>query len=93
MFERAYELRARALLGYDAPPRDGLAHPFGTPDDAPEHRWRVSPDVYQALYNEMPPAWPIPNPKSGDDGTTRLFGWLVVKDRSLPPNSMLLEVI
>jgi hypothetical protein len=59
----------------------------------PPHEWRVSPDVYQALYEASPLPYPIPNPKSGRDGKTRLFGWLVNRDPELPVGSMLLELV
>jgi hypothetical protein len=88
IFDRAYKMLAEAkLLG--RPPR-GIAMPFGVIElDA--WRWRVSGDVLQALYDAMPPPFPIPNPKSGDDVTRRLFGLTLVEDRALPPNAIVLE--
>jgi len=64
-----------------------LARPFGTPHDMPPHVWRVSWDVMQALYNASPP--PVgPNPKNGDDGTRRLFGWRIERDLDAPPGTL-----
>lgn len=92
--DRAYRLLAEACLSPSAlPRRRGLAYPFGVPDGVPEHEWLVSGDVMQALYNAAPPAYRmIPNPKSGDDGTTRLFGWRVIRDSALPSGTMLLRL-
>jgi hypothetical protein len=91
ILDRAYEIHAAALAGY-GPVRDHrLAHPFGVPENMPTHEWHVSSDVMQSLYDAMPPPFPIPNPKNGDDGTPRLFGWLVIRDKSLPANSMTLR--
>lgn len=83
----ARSIHKAACEPFDGPYDRRLARPFGTPEDMPPHVWVVSPDVLQALYNESPP--PVgPNPKNGDDGNRRLFGWLVIADKSLPPGSI-----
>ena len=90
MIEVAWSMHVEACRPYKLPRSPHLAEPFGTPIGMPDHRWRVSTDVLQALYEASPP--PIgPNPKSGDDGTTRLFGWVVERDAALPTGTMLLE--
>ena len=86
----AGEIHRTACEPYRVPVDPRLAHPFGTPEDMPPHRWRVSRDVLQALYNASPP--PVgPNPKNGDDGTRRLFGWAIDVDASAQPGTMVLE--
>ena len=85
--DRAYEMHQKACRRYRVPADPRLAAPFGTPEGMPMHVWIVSWDVCQALYNEAPP--PIgPNPKNGDDGTARLFGWRVVMDGETRPGTM-----
>lgn len=87
MMEIARSIHEAACKPFDAPYDGRLARPFGTPEDMPPHIWVVSPDVLQALYNESPP--PVaPNPKNGDDGTRRLFGWPVVDDKSVPAGTI-----
>ncbi|HEV8545007.1 MAG TPA: hypothetical protein VGQ64_01830 [Candidatus Limnocylindrales bacterium] len=89
-FDVAWRKHVKACLGYGPICDPRLAHPFGVPEDMPPHVWRVSSDVMQALTEAGPPPYPIPNPKSGDDGVKRLFGWEVVTDAALPAGSMAL---
>lgn len=99
VIDRAYVLHATACKRYGFPGERRLAAtlmlamPFGKPEDMPPHEWRVSPDVYQALYAAMPPPYPMANWKSGDDGTTRLFGWVCSPDPTLPADTMRLELV
>lgn len=74
----------------DGDPR--IAQPFGRPLAMPEHHWRVSPDVMQALTEAGPPPQPIPNPKTADGPTKLLFGWPIDVDRAAPPGTLLLLV-
>lgn len=84
--DRAY---AMAFEHYGRAPRDRLAHPFGLADGDP-CRFRVSPDVFQALVLEFRyPNLSVPTTSDGD----RLFGIRLVTDATLPPDSMLLEPI
>ena len=84
IFDRAFEVAAAT---FSRAPRDGLAHPFGF-DQHPPHEWRVSRDVWDALYD----ASAIPGdrePRPSD----RLLGERLTIDETLPPNSMILEPI
>jgi hypothetical protein len=74
----------------DGDPR--IAQPFGRPLAMPEHHWRVSWDVMQALHNASPPPHPVPNPKTSHGATKVLLGWPVEVDRDAPPGTMLLLV-
>ena len=86
----AQAIHVEACRPYRLPRSPHLAYPFGTPVGMPEYRWRVSTDMLQALYNASPP--PVgSNPKSDDDGMTRLFGWVVERDAALPRGTLLLE--
>lgn len=88
----AEAMHEAACKPFDSWPRDRrLARPFGVPEGMPEHRWLVSGDVLQALYNAAPPPHG-PNPKNGDDGTRRLFGWPVDVDATLAPGTMRLLI-
>ena len=89
ILDLAYQRHVAACEPYRVWLDPRLAHPFGTPPDMPPHRWRVSPDVFQALAYAAPPTVG-PNPKNGDDGTCRLFGWPVDVDESAPPGTMVL---
>jgi hypothetical protein len=81
--DRAY---AMAVEHYGKARRDRLAHPFGLAEGDP-CRFRVSPDVYQALVLELRhPEYVVA--QRGDD---RLFGLPVDVDATLPPESMLLS--
>jgi hypothetical protein len=89
ILERAYEAHLRACEPYDDGFRvPGLAYPFGRPDGMPEHEWRVSSDVMQALTEAAPPPKPAPNPKTADDITRLLFGWPIVVDESAPNGTL-----
>lgn len=91
ILEQARAMHMAACEPYRGSRIRGVAYPFGIPDGMPPHVWRVSWDIMQALYNASPP--PVgPNPKSGDDGTTRLFGWPVIRDKALPNGTMRLEL-
>lgn len=70
-----------------------LAQPFGRPVGMPEHRWRVSWDVMQALYEAAPPPKPVPNPKTSEGPMPMLFGWPVDRDDAAPVGTLLLEQI
>jgi hypothetical protein len=74
-----------------APDDPRIARPFGRPDAMPEHRWRVSRDVMQALTEASPPPSPAPNPKTSAGITKLLFGWPVDVDKATPPGTLLLE--
>lgn len=67
-----------------------IAHPFGRPVAMPEHRWRVSRDVMQALTDASPPPVPMLNPKTSDGEVKLLFGWPVEVDRAAPPGYLTL---
>ena len=82
VFDRAYEVAAAVL---SRAPRDGLAHPFGF-DEHPPYRWRVSRDVWDALYDAANMVGER-DPRPSD----RLLGEPLTVDPGLPTNSMLLE--
>jgi hypothetical protein len=74
----------------DGDPR--IARPFGRPFAMPEHHWRVSWDVMQALTEAAPPPFPVDNPKTADDVTKLLFGWPIEVDREAPAGTLLLII-
>jgi hypothetical protein len=76
---------------WPGPRRRGIAYPFGTPENMPPHRWRVSWDVMQALTEAAPP--PIgDNPKTSDGAVKLLFGWPIDVDRKAPPGTLTLRI-
>jgi len=74
----------------DGDPR--IAQPFGRPVAMPEHHWRVSWDVMQALTEAAPPPLPMDNPKTADGATKLLFGWTIEVDRDAPAGTLSLLV-
>jgi len=68
-------------LNEDVPDGDPrIAQPFGRPVAMPEHHWRVSRDVMQALTEAAPPPYRIVNPKTAEGVTKLLFGWPIEVD-------------
>jgi hypothetical protein len=87
ILERASELHWQACECYrDGHGVCGVAYPFGRPDGMPEHKWRVSPDVMQALVDASPP--PQPAPKTAEAAPRLLFGWSIVVDQSAPSGTL-----
>lgn len=83
--DRAFQV-ATAAVG--RAPSDGLAHPFGLAESEPL-TWRLSPDVWRELVDwaKAQEYYTADNP----DDRTRLLGYQLTVDDTLPPNSMLLE--
>jgi hypothetical protein len=88
-----FDIRWRGLPAnrYVDPDDPRIARPFGRPDAMPEHRWRVSWDVMQALTEAAPPPYPAPNPKDSAGTVRLLFGWPVEVDKAAPAGTLLLE--